>query len=168
MKKAIITALILCANMALAQSGTPCAEKVELQMISLDDLVRDTGFVRDALKPGAAKQIRRRDQEGFVFGEVKGLNSQILQLMDGFDGEVKIFVDDAIAFEGKAVTDHSTGQANVHVNLGVRDAGRTKRLRIQYGEHCMTAQLDGNYPVVLVYRLNSWIVNMMDFWPVLE
>ena len=141
---------------------------MKVQYESLDDLVRDTGLVKDVLQPDPAKQVRRRDQPGFVYGEAKNPKHQILQLMDGFAGNVLVSVDDSLVFEGRAVTDRSTSLANVHVDLGERQAGVVKHLRIHYGDSCMMTELDGGYPIVMVYRLKPWVVNLTDYWPSAE
>jgi len=86
--------------------------------------------------------------------------------MNGFDGTVRIMVDDSLLFQGEALTNPSTSLSNVAVDLGDRKPGSMKRLRIEYGERCMTADLDAAYPIVIVYRLNNWEVNLTDHWPV--
>jgi hypothetical protein len=139
---------------------------VQVQYDGLNDLVRDTGLVKDVLKPNQARQVRRRDQPGFTYTEPKNPNRQILQLMDGFAGNVRISVDDSLLYEGKAITDPSSSLANIHVDLGERHTGSAKHLKIQYGDNCMMTELDGGYPIVMVYRLKLWVVSLMDYWPV--
>jgi hypothetical protein len=165
MRIPFICFLVLAASHACGQVYAYCDDSVKVQYDSLNDLVRDTGMVKDVLKPDQARQVRKRDQPGFTYSNPKNPGDQILQLMDGFDGIVRISVDDSLVFEGKAVTDRSTSLANVHVDLGERHAGSTKHLRIQYGDHCMMTELDGAYPIVMVYRLTPWVVNLMDYWP---
>lgn len=168
MRIPFICFLVLVASHACGQVYAYCADSVKVQYDSLNDLVRDTGMVKDMLKPDQAKQVRRRDQPGFTYTEPKNPERQILQLMDGFAGNVRISVDDSLVFEGKAVTDPSTSLANIHIDLGERQEGSAKHLRIQYGDNCMMTNLGGAYPVVMVYRLTPWVVSLTDYWPSLR
>jgi len=157
--------LVLVAGHACGQVYANCDDSVKVYYDSLDDLVRDSGSVPDVLMPGQTKYVRRRDQPGFIYRTPNNPEHQILQLMDGFAGNVRISVNDTLVFEGKAVTDPSTSLANVLVDLGERSRGSTKRIRVQCGDRCMMTELDGAYPIVMVYRLRPWVVSLTDYWP---
>ena len=166
MRTVVLFGLILVVGHASAQAGMSCSDKVVLQLIRLDDLVRsDTNYVQDVLRPDKTKLIRLKDLPGYEYTTPTNSSHQVLQLMDGFEGMVRIMVDDSLLFQGRALTNPSTSLSNIAVDLGVRKTGSVRRLRIEYGERCMTADLDGAYPIVMVYRLNNWVVNLTDHWP---
>ena len=168
MRVPLIVFLILVASSAAGQVYVYCGDSVKMHYDNLNDLVRDTGLVSNVLKPNQVRQVRKRDLPGFSCTEPKKPEHQVLQLMDGFAGNVRISVDDSLVFAGKAVTDPSTGLANVQVDLGARHPGATKRLRVEYDNNCMMAQLDNGYPIVMVYHLTPWVVRLTDYWPTFE
>ena len=56
MRIPFICLLVLVASHACGQVYAYCADSVKVQYDSLNDLVRDTGMVKDMLKPDQAKR----------------------------------------------------------------------------------------------------------------
>ena len=168
MRTPFIVFLVLVASYVRGQVYVYCGDSVKMHYDSLNDLVRDTGLVSHVLNPDQVRQVRKRDLPGFTYTQPQNIKHQVLQLMDGFAGNVRISVNDSLVFAGKAVTNPSTSLANVQVDLGERHPGATKHLRVEYDNNCMMAELDGGYPIVMVYHLTPWVVSLMDYWPTFE